>query len=100
LNTFPGPVPEESYALVRPGGRLVTLAQPLDGSVAAAHGIQGIFFVVTPNPADLQRIAGLAERGDLRPIIARTFPLAEAAVAYGPSPNPHPPGKTILVVRP
>src|SRR5919201_3390266 len=47
LNTVSGPVPVESYALVRPGGRLVTLAQPLDQSVPERNGIQGIFFVVT-----------------------------------------------------
>ena len=100
LNTFSGPVPEESYALVRPGGRLVTLSQPPDSALAEAHGVQGIFFVVTPNRADLERIAKLAEHGELRPIIARTFPLAEAETAYGPPPTPHRPGKTVLVVRP
>ena len=100
LNTFGGPVPEESYALVQPGGRLVTLAQPPDEALAAAHGIRAIFFVVTPKTDDLQHIAELAERGDLRLIIARTFPLAEAAVAYGPPPTPHRPGKTVMIVRP
>ncbi len=50
LNTFAGPVPVESYGLVRPEGRLVTLAQPLDQSMAERHGIQGIFFVVASDP--------------------------------------------------
>jgi NADPH:quinone reductase-like Zn-dependent oxidoreductase len=100
LNTFPGPVPEESYGLVRPGGRLVTLAQPLDQSMAERQGIQGIFFVVALDPDELRRIADLAERSELRPVIARTLPLAEASMAYGPPPAPRRPGKTVLVVRP
>jgi NADPH:quinone reductase-like Zn-dependent oxidoreductase len=100
LNTFGGPVPAESYGLVRPGGRLVTLAQPPDESLVKAHGIHGRFFVVKPDPEQLQRIAGLADRGALRPVIARTLPLAEAALAYAPPPVPHRPGKTVLVVRP
>jgi NADPH:quinone reductase-like Zn-dependent oxidoreductase len=100
LNTFGGPVPVESYGLVRPGGRLVTLAQPLDQSMAERHGIQGIFFVVASDPDELRRIADLAERGELRPVIARTLPLADASMAYGPPPAPRRPGKTVLVVRP
>lgn len=100
LNTFGGPVPVESYGLVRPGGRLVTLAQPPDQSLAERHGIQGIFFVVASDPDELRRIADLAERGALRPVIARTLPLADAALAYGPPPTPRRPGKTVLEVRP
>jgi NADPH:quinone reductase-like Zn-dependent oxidoreductase len=100
LNTFPGPVPVESYGLVRPGGRLVTLAQPLDQPIAERHEIQGIFFVVTPDPDQLRRIADLAEQGELRPVIARTLPLADASMAYGPPPAPRRPGKTVMVVRP
>jgi NADPH:quinone reductase-like Zn-dependent oxidoreductase len=100
LNTFEGPVPVESYGLVRPGGRLVTLAQPLDHSLAERHGIEGIFFVVASDPDELRRIAERAERGELRPLIARTLPLADAALAYGPPPAPRRPGKTVLVVRP
>jgi NADPH:quinone reductase-like Zn-dependent oxidoreductase len=100
LDTFGGPVPAESYGLVRPGGRLVTLAQPPDQSMAERHGIQGIFFIVASDPDELQRIADLAEQGELRPVIARTLPLTDAPLAYGPPPTPRPPGKTVLVVRP
>lgn len=100
LNTFPGPVPEESYGLVRCGGRLVTLAQPLDQSMAERHGIQGIYFIVASDPEELQRIAERAEASELRPVVARTLPLADASTAYGPAPAPRRPGKTVLAVRP
>jgi NADPH:quinone reductase-like Zn-dependent oxidoreductase len=100
LNTFRGPVPAKSYDLVRSGGRLVTLAEPFDKAETTSRGIEGIFFVVESDTADLRRIAMLAERGALRPVIARTFPLSEASEAYGPSPSPARPGKTVLVVRP
>jgi NADPH:quinone reductase-like Zn-dependent oxidoreductase len=100
LNTFGGPVPKKSYDLVRPGGYLVTLAGPVETAETTSRGIEGIFFVVESNAADLRRIATLAERGALRPVIARTFSLSEASKAYGPSPSPRRPGKTVLVVRP
>jgi len=100
LNTFGGPVQEESYGLVRPGGRLVTLAEPPDQSMAERHAIQGIFFIVASDRDELRRIADLAEQGELRTVIARTLPLADAAIAYGPPPAPRRPGKTVLVIRP
>jgi NADPH:quinone reductase-like Zn-dependent oxidoreductase len=100
LNTFGGPVPMQSYDLVRRGGRLVTLAEPFDAAETTSRGIEGIFFVVESDTSDLRRIAALAERGALRPVIARVFPLAEASKAYGPPPSPRRPGKTVLVVRP
>jgi NADPH:quinone reductase-like Zn-dependent oxidoreductase len=100
LDTFGGPVPVESYGLVRPGGRLVTLAQPPDQSMAEPNGIQAVYFVVASDPDELRRIADLAEKGEVRPIIARTLPLVEASIAYGPPPAPRRPGKTVLVVRP
>lgn len=99
LNTFGGPVPEESYGLVRPGGRLVTLAEPPDQSMTERHAIQGIFFIVASDRDELRRIADLAEQGELRPVIARTLPLVDAPIAYGPPPAPRRPGKTVLVVR-
>ena len=78
----------------------MTLAQPLDQSMAERHGIQGTFFVVASDPGELRRITDLAEQGKLRPVIARTLPLADASIAYGPPPAPRRPGKTVLVVRP
>lgn len=63
------------------------------------RGVRGIFFVVSANADELRQIADLADQGQLRPIVAQTFPLAEAAVAYGPPPTPRKPGKTVLVVR-
>jgi NADPH:quinone reductase-like Zn-dependent oxidoreductase len=100
LNTFPGPVPGESYGLVRCGGRLVTLAEPPDQSLAERHGIRGIFFIVASDREELQRIAERAEASELRPVVARTLSLADASTAYGPAPTPRRPGKTVLVVRP
>ena len=99
LNTFSGPVPVESYGLVRQEGRLVTLSQPLDEAMAERHGIQGIFFVVASDPDELRHIANLAHQGGLRPIVARTLPLADASIAYGPPVAPRRPGKTVLMVR-
>jgi len=37
--------------------------------------------------------------GHLRPVVGRTFPLAEGRRAYDGGGQPRPPGKTVLVVH-
>ena len=48
---------EASYGLTRRGGRLVTLSAPLSAQRAEQLGIHAMFFVVTPDAAQLSRLA-------------------------------------------
>jgi NADPH:quinone reductase-like Zn-dependent oxidoreductase len=62
--------------LIRPGGRIVTVAEePPDA-------FEATYFVVEPNRAQLAEIAGLVDAGELRPAIDSVFPLAEAEAAF------------------
>jgi NADPH:quinone reductase-like Zn-dependent oxidoreductase len=45
---------------------------------------------------DLQALAALAEKGDLRPVIDRTYPLTEATKAIHHLESGHPRGKLVL----
>ncbi|WP_405475555.1 NADP-dependent oxidoreductase [Streptomyces sp. NBC_00009] len=88
-----GEILDRSAALVRPGGTLVTIAQPV--TVQPANG-RAIFFVVEP---DRVRLADLARRlrdGRLKPIVGAVRALAEAAAAFAP--DKRTPGKTIIRV--
>ena len=88
-----GDVFERSLGVLRPGGRIVTIAapaprQPEDG--------QAVFFVVEPDRAGLADLARRVQAGRLTPIIGAVRPLAEAAAAFAPGQRVH--GKTILEV--
>lgn len=93
LDVIGGDVFDQSVALVRPGGTLVTIAappkvQPKDG--------RAIFFVVEP---DRTRLADLARRlrdGRLKPIVGSVRTLREAPAAFDPERRT--PGKTIIQV--
>ncbi|MFJ7078411.1 NADP-dependent oxidoreductase [Streptomyces sp. NPDC098781] len=88
-----GEILERSTALVRPGGTLVTIAEPV--TVHPRDG-RAVFFVVEP---DRSRLADLAQRlrdGRLKPIVGAVRPLAEAASAF--TPDKRTPGKTIIRV--
>ena len=58
-----------------------------------------MFFVVTPDAAELARLAGLVDEGRLRPVVSQTFPLSDGRRAFESATRPHPPGKTVLLVR-
>ena len=44
-------------------------------------------------------MAALVDEGKLRPIVSQTFPLADGREAFESATRPHPPGKTVLIVR-
>jgi NADPH:quinone reductase-like Zn-dependent oxidoreductase len=61
--------------------------------------VHATFFVVTPDPAELGRLAALVDEGKLRTLVSQTFPLADGREAYESASRPRPPGKTVLIVR-
>jgi NADPH:quinone reductase-like Zn-dependent oxidoreductase len=99
IDTVGGAVLDASYGLTRRGGRLVTLGAPPSAEKAEALGVHAMFFVVTPDAAALTRLAGLVDEGKLRPVVSQVFPLREGRRAFESATLPHPPGKTVLVVR-
>jgi NADPH:quinone reductase-like Zn-dependent oxidoreductase len=93
LDVIGGDVHEQSTALVRPGGTLVTIAAP--PKTQPKNG-RAIFFVVEPDRA---RLADLAERvraGRLKPIVGDVRPLSETAAAFAR--HRRTPGKTIIEI--
>jgi NADPH:quinone reductase-like Zn-dependent oxidoreductase len=100
LDTVGGDTLERSYAVVRPGGHLVTLQKPPSQERASELGITATFFVVEPTREELTAVADLVDRGELQITIANTFPLAQGRAAFESGLTlDRPPGKTVLVVR-
>ncbi|MFF1359201.1 NADP-dependent oxidoreductase [Streptomyces sp. NPDC058297] len=88
-----GEILDRSSALVRPGGTLVTIAQPV--TVQPVNG-RALFFVVEPDRARLADLARRLRDGRLKPVVGSVRPLAEAAAAFAPAKRT--PGKTIIRV--
>jgi NADPH:quinone reductase-like Zn-dependent oxidoreductase len=99
IDTVGGAVLDASYDLLAPGGRLVTLGAPPSQEKAAARGAHAMFFIVTPDAAELTKLAGLVDDGRLRAVVSQTFPLSDGRRAYESAGEPRPPGKTVLIVR-
>jgi NADPH:quinone reductase-like Zn-dependent oxidoreductase len=92
LDTVGGETLDRSWGVLRPGGRLVTVADPGEASDERSRAA---YFIVEPNRAQLQEISRLIETGSLRPVVGAVFPLDEARQAYQHKPN-H--GKVVLRV--
>jgi NADPH:quinone reductase-like Zn-dependent oxidoreductase len=71
---------ERSWGVLRPGGRLVTVAT--SGAGAGDPRTRAAFFIVQANREQLGAIARLIDEGQLRPVVDAVFPLAEARRAY------------------
>jgi NADPH:quinone reductase-like Zn-dependent oxidoreductase len=99
IDTVGGAALTEAYGLLREGGRLVTLGAPPDQDLARRHQADARFFVVEPDAAELARLAEMAATGLLRPVVSRTFALADGREAFESGGQRRRPGKTVLIVQ-
>ncbi|GGV87335.1 NADP-dependent oxidoreductase [Streptomyces massasporeus] len=93
LDVIGGAILERSTALVRPGGTLVTITEPV--TVHPRDG-RAVFFVVEPDRVRLSDLAHRVRDGRLNPMIGDVRPLTEAVAAFTPDKRTH--GKTIIRV--
>jgi NADPH:quinone reductase-like Zn-dependent oxidoreductase len=102
LDTIGGGTRERSWQLLKPGGILVSLPEPIPESEAAAQekrSKRGVFFIVRPDREQLTQIAKLIDAGAVRPVIAQIVPLAEAREAFERGVTGHTRGKVVLAVE-
>jgi NADPH:quinone reductase-like Zn-dependent oxidoreductase len=90
FDTVGGERLRHSLAVLRAGGRLVSVAEePPDG---------GVYFIVAPNRDQLMSISRLADTGELRPGAAEVYPLTSARDAFARSLERGRRGKVVLAV--
>jgi NADPH:quinone reductase-like Zn-dependent oxidoreductase len=98
LDTQGDETQRRSFAVLKPGGMLVSIAETPDEALAQTYGVRTARIRVHPSGEQMAQIAQLLERGNLRVEVARTFPLAEAAEAHRLSETGHTRGKIVLIL--
>jgi NADPH:quinone reductase-like Zn-dependent oxidoreductase len=99
LDTIGGEVHARSYAVLKPGGRLMHIAPPPAGFTPPRDDITVTRPHVGRDRAHLERILELVAQGAVRPPPIQSFPLAEAAKAHILSQAGHVRGKLVLAAR-
>lgn len=84
LDTVGGETRDRSWGVLRPGGRLVTVAA--DAERFSDSRARDAFFIVEPNRVQLIEIAWLIDAGVLRPIIGTVFSMENFRQAYQQKP--------------
>jgi NADPH:quinone reductase-like Zn-dependent oxidoreductase len=77
-----GDVQKRSFAVLKPGGNLVSAVSQPDQAFAAARGVKASFFLVNVTTERLQVIAQMMEAGSLVPSVGTVLPLSEARIAH------------------
>jgi NADPH:quinone reductase-like Zn-dependent oxidoreductase len=91
-----GETQDRSWSVLKPGGILVsTLGQPPQDK-AAQYKVRAAGYMAQPNAAQLAEIGRLIDDGKVHPVIAETFPLAEARRAEERQEHGHVHGKIAL----
>ncbi|HEY1386999.1 MAG TPA: NADP-dependent oxidoreductase [Ktedonobacterales bacterium] len=97
LDTQGDETQRRSFAVLKPGGMLVSITETPDEALAQTYGVRTARIRVRPSGEQMARIAELFESGKLRVEVARTLPLSEAADAHRLSETGHTRGKIVLI---
>ena len=99
FDTVGGGVRAGSYAVLRPGGKLVWIAPAPEGSYPTRNDVQTLRPNVIRDRAHLVRMLALLDAGAVRPPTIARYKLADAAQAHRVSEARHLQGKLVLEVR-
>lgn len=93
-----GETQERSFSVLKRGGTMISTLKEPDRDKAAAKQLRVAHYMAEPNAAQLMEICGLIEHGQVRPEIAKTYLIDEAAAAHRFLEDDHPRGKVVLEI--
>jgi NADPH:quinone reductase-like Zn-dependent oxidoreductase len=102
LDLVGGETQARSFAVLRPGGHLVSAVSQPDQQLAAERGVRAAFFLVAVTSEHLGRITELVEAGALRTRVGAVLPFARAHEAHEmlEGLKHQPKGKVVLEIVP
>ncbi|HWV70545.1 MAG TPA: NADP-dependent oxidoreductase [Pseudosphingobacterium sp.] len=80
-DTAGGDAQEKLFQVLKPGGKLLSIATPPSQELAARHHVKAYFVASDISPRSLQKGIDLLAEGKFKPIVSKVFKLEEAALA-------------------
>jgi NADPH:quinone reductase-like Zn-dependent oxidoreductase len=94
-----GETQDRSFEVLKVGGALISTLQEPDKAKALYKNITIAHYMAQPDAGQLNKIAALLRDGKIKPVIAATYRLEEAAQAQIALAQGHVQGKIVLAVR-
>lgn len=98
LDTIGGESARAAFAVLRPGGILVSIVAPPPQDLAAQHGVRAVARFNTTDPLTIPKTQFLVAGGILKATVRASYPLAEANEAWRAAAAGHGRGKIVLWV--
>ena len=89
---------EQCFAVVKKGGRVVSIATYDVDEKGKQQAIDATFFIVSMNADQLKDICQMVEDGRIRTVVDKTYPLERARQAFEYGAEGHGRGKTVITV--
>ncbi len=96
LDTVGGETLTRSYAVVKKGGIIVTIAGEPDKAAADSHGIRAVSISASPKSDTLENLTRLIEAGKLKPVLSQILRLEDVVQAQEQIATRHTRGKIVL----
>ena len=100
VNPVGGDAMAGSWSVLRPGGRLVAIAEEPGEDTGGRSDVTGVYFVVEPDGGQLRELASRIDDRTLHPVVSATFGLSDLAAAFGTGRDRRGPGKVVISVAP
>ncbi|HSO58597.1 MAG TPA: NADP-dependent oxidoreductase [Paenisporosarcina sp.] len=101
LDSMGGDIQSNSYKVLKPNGKLVSIAQPPSEEEAQRHQVTAGFVWLEPKGEQLQHLADMYESGKLKVVIAESFDFNEKGLkeAHALSETHHARGKIVIQIK-
>lgn len=99
LDCVGGETYRESFKVLKPGGRIVSVMEQVDDKLTAEYGVEASYHFVSPNGAELSIISKLIDAGKIRAPEIHELPLEQIAEAHMRSEEGHVRGKIVLKIK-
>jgi NADPH2:quinone reductase len=99
FDTLGGSVYKQSFEVLKPGGRIVSILEQPNSDLAERFKVRAEYMLVHPSGKQLREIAQLFELGRAKPPNIQEFPLDQASQAISEIKKGHTVGKIVLKVQ-
>jgi NADPH:quinone reductase-like Zn-dependent oxidoreductase len=99
LDTVGGEAYKASFAILKKGGTIITIAGMPDAELAAKHGVTALGQMTEVSTPRLERLTAMVANGKVKVHIERTFPLDKVQDAFRAREAGHGKGKIVLQIR-